>query len=172
MAQIQIVKGDLFDSKSNVLLLPYDGMNKKFEGNLISAFKKVYPDWNEVAREVEEVPVNLGHILPVPIYDFRDFKQVILCSTHAHLPGNTGTAAFKSYVSSCVFKSLEWALRNHFSNAASAVMGGGWRLGFIDALYAMAEGVRRAKGNIILIISIPKESDLKDARDIIRQAGF
>jgi len=168
-----VIQNDLFESDSPAIILPYDGMNRRFEGNLISAFRKLYEDCEEIERKVETGPqVALGKINPIAIEDFRSFQYLVLVSTHGHLAEDADIHSSKSFVSSAVARSLEWALHNQLPSVASAVMSGGWRLRFVDAIYAMIAGVERIKGDVTLLICVPEEEDYEDACAIVHQAGF
>lgn len=52
MAKIEVIQSDLFMVESLAVILPYDGMNRRprFEGNLISAFRKLYEDCEEIPQ--------------------------------------------------------------------------------------------------------------------------
>ena len=57
---IEIKKGNLFESKSDAIILTVDGARRGMEGNIARAFGRKYPDiWEELEYEIE-YPISLG----------------------------------------------------------------------------------------------------------------
>lgn len=143
---IEIEKGNLFDSESGAIILTVDGASKGMEGNIARAFGRLYPDiWEELEYDIE-YPIALGS---AKIYSLEPdlgckSSHCIIASTLNHIDVIDDREKLE-IISQALRASLSLAANNGVSSVCTGILAGGWRLEIEEALEEMLTTYQRAK---------------------------
>lgn len=169
---VQMKHGDVFEARTDGLLLTVDGTSRGMEGNLARRFAERWPSaWADIEGEAV-VPLALGQVQAVDIRAHRGcpFTHVLLASTLHHL-GVDDIRRKQATVSSAVADALRTASAAGIATLAATSMKGGWRLTLDQALIAMVQGFRAAlpgaRGLTLCIYDLDPE-----IRGVARRLGF
>lgn len=173
MRTIECVSADLFDTDAPAIVLPVDGPARQFQGRTVNEFKRRCENWEMVAKALEAgPPLPLGAIRAVAIPDFGSVSWVLLASTLAHLPDETGVARFRAYVSSCVAHAVRFARTRQLGTVSCGLLRGGWRLAPIDAIHAMVDGYERAREDVTLRVHVVEIETASTVAETLESLGF
>jgi hypothetical protein len=168
-----VVIGDVLDAALPALVVPYDGKNRLFEGNVASAFMRRFPEQAyELAERIERAdPVPFGEVRPYPVRAGA-FEWVVMASTHGHLPDDVGIVNHLGSVVSATVGVVRWAVHKQLEGVATPLLRGGWRLRSVDAAYAMMDGFGRDSGRMPVHIFCLDEEDAALVRDALAGQGW
>lgn len=143
---IEIEKGNLFDSKTGAIILTVDGASKGMEGNIARAFGRLYPDvWEELDYDIE-YPIPLGS---AKIYSIEPDlgctnSHCIIASTLNHIDVLEDREKLE-VISQALRASLSLAANRGVSTICTGILSGGWRIEIEQALEEMLSTYQRAK---------------------------
>ena len=132
----QLIKGSVLDADADALVLTMDGARPGMEGNIARAFERRWPDaYGEVSEQIRH-PVPLGRTIPTVAESPIPFKLVLWASTlhHEHVLSD---AEKTSIVANALNEAVRLAIQHRCRSIATAVMTGGWRVSFDEALQVM-----------------------------------
>jgi len=137
---IEILQGNLFDKKSDALILTLDGARAGLEGNITRAFARAYPDaWEELEYMIQ-YPIRLGTSKMYPIASDIDcpFRYAIFASTLHHVESLTDQQKLE-VMKAALSSSLSLAMSKLLGSISCGLMTGGWRISHEQALMAMID---------------------------------
>lgn len=143
---IELRQGNLFESRSDAIILTVDGGSKGMEGNIARTFARMYPDaWEELEYDIE-YPIALGS---AKIYSIDPELEChnshcIVASTLHHIEILENSEKLK-VISSALRSSLYLSSQKRLSSVCTAILAGGWRLEIEEALEEMLKTYERAK---------------------------
>lgn len=139
---IEIIKGNLFESNSEAIILTVDGARKGMEGNIARAFGRLYPDaWEELENDIK-YPIHLGSVKIYPIDADLEckFKYCVIASTLHHIEILEKNEKL-SIISSALKNSLTLASNIGALSICCGILIGGWRLEIEEALEEMKKPI-------------------------------
>lgn len=157
---IDLYQGDILDVKADTLVLPVDGSAPGLEGNIArQLMKKVGAEhMHEMYAPPPYYPFN-GDCYWSSLVDFEEthFNRICCLGFLSHAPG----ANSKGYMVSALSRMLgEAGMDPGFGvTLACPVLTGGYRMSYVDAVYAMLGEIDRAQGGATCITIAEKNPE-------------
>jgi len=174
---MEVIKGDLFESRSDAIVLTIYGSAAGMEGNLARHFGRKWLDaWEEVQDEMI-YPLGLGEVSLIALDEQTvcDHRHVIIAST-LHHKDTLSSSEIRHVVRSAFVQSIHTASTNRIATLSTAVMTGGWRLKTGDAFRCMIDAYKSVEYHIAynptVRIHTTSHEDFKLFAEIAKERGL
>ena len=149
---IDLYKGDILDVKADTLVLPVDGSGPGLEGNIARQLMKQVgmEHMHEMYSPPPYYPFNGDcYWSSLESFDETHFDHICCLGFLSHLPGPDA----KSYMVSAFSRMLgEAGMDPGFGvTLACPVLTGGYRVSYVDAVYAMLGEIDQTEGDASVI---------------------
>lgn len=171
---VQIVHGNVLDALADALVPTMDGARRGMEGNVARAFARRWPNAFADIEEQIAYPVPLGRTIGVRPESECPFPMVLMASTLHHIDV-LSDARKANVIKRALGEALSIAVRYQRRTVATAVMTGGWRLPFDQALSAMLDAARslgREDTAVSLAIHVLGEREVAEAKTLASTKGI
>jgi hypothetical protein len=147
---LELLLGDVFDAKTDALLLTVDGMTRNIKdsvrpirggkeilgGNIANQFAKRWPeDWEDMQFDIP-FPIPIGRSIGIAWDGDCPYRLIVLASTLHHI-GEWSDAEKLAIIRSAFTEALAIAVRHNIRSMSTAALKGGWRLSLADTADAM-----------------------------------